>query len=103
MVSGSMRSPFWVRSQPLKSPHHTRFGALAEAKGVVYGSIRRRFRRARTSPSRRNNSPMVLAAGQVISGCWRASTTFSLRGPQRMCGCRSSTICCSISADIWLG
>ena len=44
MVSGSMRSPFWVRRQPLKSPHQTRLGSSAAANGAVWGSTRRRLR-----------------------------------------------------------
>ena len=85
MVKGSIRAPSRVLKYPLKSAHHTRFGASAAAKGCLYGGARRRFFRATTNPSRHSSAPMVLAAGQLCSGRLSSSHRFNLRGPQRMC------------------
>src|SRR5258707_8261108 len=102
MVSGSMRSPSAVRNQPLKSAHHTRFGPSACASGALYGAVRTRFLRGTTKPSRCSSAPMVLAAGQLRPGSSRSRMRLSLRGPHRICACRSSNTHCSISSGFWL-
>src|SRR5208337_1615210 len=98
-----MRSPSPVQNQPLKSAHHTRFGPSACAKGSVYGAVFRRFLRATTNPSRFSNSPTVLAAGHFRPGSSRSKMRFNLRGPQRICACRSSSTVRSISVGVWFG
>ena len=50
IVSGSIRSPSPVRNQPLKSAHHTRLGASANANGS-------RVRRSATPLLARNHQP----------------------------------------------
>ena len=85
MVNGSTRAPSPARNHPLKSAHHTRFEALACASGSRYGSVRRRFLRATTSPARLTISPIVLVAGHLRPGWSRSRIRFSFRGPQRMC------------------
>ncbi len=98
-----MRAPSPVRNQPLKSAHHTRLGPSACASGALYGAVFRRFLRATTNPSRFSISPIVLAAGHRRPASSRSSTRFNFRGPQRMCACRNSSTCCSISPGVWLG
>ena len=98
IVSGSQRWPSAVRNQPLKSAHQTSFGAVAAKNGRLAGSARRRRRRGWLSPSRRNKSPIVLAAGQAIVGRSLSNFARSFFGPQ--CGWRSRkpTIASAISS-----
>jgi hypothetical protein len=90
-VMGSQRAPSPVLNQPLKSMHHRSLGAVTGAKGRLTGSGLWRRRRVETSPSRRNSSPMVEAAGHTISGLSRAKTALSFLGPQRGCARLNAT------------
>lgn len=67
--------------RPLKSAHHSRFGA----------------------PARRSISPKVLAAGQVCSVRVRSKYALSLRGPHRMCACRCPSTASSRALGVWFG
>ena len=60
-----------VRNQPLKSAHHRSIGCacLFKAAACTEASLRRLFR-ATANPSRFNNAPIVLAAGQGTCGCF---------------------------------
>ena len=68
IVSGSQRVPSAVRNHPLKSAVQRSLGLRAAASGCVNGTTYRGRRRGSLSPSRRERSPIVLAAGQSRSG-----------------------------------
>src|SRR5262245_23432825 len=74
MVSGLHRSPR-TGKWPLKSAHHTEFGASYLRRSSAYGELRRRRFGIPTRPCFLRIPPTVLATGSSSSGRFRANTT----------------------------
>ena len=102
-VNGSQRVPSPHRNHPLKSTHQSSLGAPASVSGPWYGGVSRRRFRGWISPVRRSNSPMLLAAGQIVAGSCRCSQRRSFRGPQ--CGylSRAARIAAAVAPPIACG
>jgi hypothetical protein len=102
-VSGSQRAPSPVTNQPLKSMHHVSLAAAQEPNGALEGGLLRRNLRFTVSPSRSKRPPIVLAAGQSISGSRRARKARAFNGPQVGCARRISMQRSEISCAIACG
>jgi hypothetical protein len=99
-VKGNM-----VRNQPLKSGGQLSFAADGSISGCLRDGSRARRDRGLDSPSRCRKSPIVLGAGQAISGRSRDKRANNLRGPQvGLClrnAATASVTAGSIAAALW--
>jgi hypothetical protein len=99
-VNGSQRIPSPVRNQPLKSADQLSFAADGSISGCLRDGSRARRDRGFDSPSRCRKSPIVLDAGQTISGRSCDKRANNLRGPQvRLC-LRNATTASVIAGSI---
>ena len=79
--------------------HQTLLAARQSANGRLQGGLRRRNRRLTVRPSRSNSAPIVLAAGQLISGARRSSQARTFTGPQLRCARRTARHLAAIAAS----